>query len=316
VLSSRRGHPCRVSLFLLWLLLLGLNLSLGLGLNWGTTGLWSRSSCAGESVSLLEAEAGSHRGAGEVLEGVEHHMVHGGLGWHTNSQGDGAHVLGVVVEGLQDGLVRDGKNLGWVEGTVVQKVQDLHLVEEWTDLELVQKSGLTWGDLVTLVNDLDWVDNLDLRLHNLGLNVEGLEERGLLWIHTGWTSIDGHITWGEGTNLSWGLSDLSVEDLLDLAKISVGENETSVQSKSISDDLEVWTVLTGCLVLIHQLFDSLSHEGVLAHDHNGTDFSEHPSHDANLLGGDVVNIDEEALLVLLDASLGVLPNLVLSLLLN
>lgn len=37
---------------------------------------------------------------------------------------------------------------------------------------------------------------------------------------------------------------------------------------------------------------------VLAADHLGIDGSEHLSHDANLLGGDVVDLDEEALVVL------------------
>jgi len=305
-----------VSLFLLWLLLLGLDLGLSLGLSWSTTSLWSGSSSGSKSVSLLETEAGSHGGAGEVLEGVEDHMVHGGLGWHTDGEGHGAHVLGVHVEGLKHRLVGDGKDLGWVHLTVVEDVQNLHSVEEWTDLELVEEGSLTWGDLVTLGNDLNWVNNLDLRLDNLGLNVKGLEERGLLWIHTGWTSWDGHLTWGDGTNLGWGLSDLGVEDLLDLAHISVSEDKTSVEGESISYDVELWTLLTGGLILINQLLDGLSHEGVLSHDHNSTDFSEALSHNANLLGGDVVNIDEHALLVLLAASLGVLPNLVLSNLLN
>lgn len=108
----------------------------------------------------------------------------------------------------------------------------MHLVLEWSDLELVQESGLTWGDLVISRDNLDWVDNLDLRLDNLGLNVEGLEELCLLWVHTSWTRWDSHISWGNSTNLGWGLSDLGVENLLDITKISIGENETSVEDKS------------------------------------------------------------------------------------
>lgn len=55
---------------------------------------------------------------------------------------------------------------------------------------------------------------------------------------------------------------------------------------------------------------------VLAHDHDGTDLSELLAHDADLLGGDVVDVDEHALLVLGAALLGALPNLILTLLLE
>lgn len=55
---------------------------------------------------------------------------------------------------------------------------------------------------------------------------------------------------------------------------------------------------------------------VLSHDHVGSDLSEHLSHDADLLGGNVVDVDEEALGVLGTSFLGVLPNLVLSCLLD
>lgn len=302
------------------IVILFLNLLFLLGLDLGTTswGRWSGdgnlgSSGVGQPVSFLEAEAGGERGAGEVLESVDNQVVHGVLVWHTDGQVDGGDVLGVVVESIKDVVLSDIKNLGWVGLTVIEDVQDLHLVEEWSDLELIQKSGLTWGDLVTLSNNLDWVDNLDLRLDNLGLNVQGLEERGLLWIHTGWTSLDSHISWGKGTDLGWSLSDLGVDDLLDARKITIGEDETSVQSEGISDDGEVWSWLAGLLVLINHLLNSLSHEGVLSHDHNGVLLSECFSHNTDLLGGDVVDVHEHALGVLGAAGLGLLPNSILTL---
>lgn len=233
--------------------------------------------------------------------------------WHTDGQVDVRDVQGEVGEGLNDVVLSDVENLGWVDLSVIEDVQDLHLVEEWSDLELVEEGGLTWGDLVTFGNNLDWVHNLDLRFDNLGLNVQGLEERGLLWIHTGWTSFDSHIIWGKGTDLSWGLSDLGVEDLLDGGKITIGEDETSVQFEGISDDGEVWSWLTGLLVFIDHLLNSLSHEGVLSHDHNGVLLSEHLSHNTDLLGGNVVDVNEHALGVLGAAGLGLLPNSVLTL---
>lgn len=241
-------------------------------------------------------------------------MVDGSLGGETGSQGDGGDVLGVHVESGKDGLLSDGQNLSWVDGTIVEDLQDVHLVLEWSNLELVQKGGLTWGDLVISSDNLNWVDDLDLRLHNLGLNVKGLEERSLLWIHTSWTSWDSHICWGDGTDLGWGLSDLGVENLLDVNEITVGEDETSVQDHSVSDDLELWAFFLGLLISIHKLLDGLLHESVLSHDHLGVNGSELSAHDADLLGGNVIDVDEHALGELLDGLLGVGPNLILSLL--
>jgi hypothetical protein len=54
---------------------------------------------------------------------------------------------------------------------------------------------------------------------------------------------------------------------------------------------------------------------VLAHDHNGVDFSKSLAHNANLLGGDVVDINENALGELVSASLDVAPDSILTALL-
>jgi len=303
---------------LLGLLLLNSLLGGGGGASSGDGGAGSGggSSSGSETISLLEAEAGSHGSAGEVLEGVQHHVVDGSLVSNTSGQRDGSDVLGVFSERLEDGIVGDGENLGGVDLTVVKDFQDRHLVEERSDLELVKKGSLTGRDLLTLGNDLDGVDDLDLRLDNLGLDGKGLEERGLLGVHTGGASLDLDISGGEHADLGGGLSHLLVKDIGDGGEVTVREDETGVQDESVSDDLEVGAVLAGLLISLLHLEDGLLHEGVLAHDHDGTDLSELLAHDADLLGGDVVDVDEHALLVLGAALLGALPNLILTLLLE
>jgi len=257
---------------------------LGISLSGGSaTGDWGRGGSRGESVSLLETEAGADRSAGQVLEGVEHHVVHGGLGGVADGQRDGSHILSVVGEGINHGVVGDAEHLSWVDLAVVEHVQNLHSVEEWTDLELVEKGRLTGGDLFTLCDNLHWVDNFDLRLNNLGLDVQGLEEGGLLGVHTSGTGWNGHISWGHGADLGGGLSDLGVKDLLDIGQISVSEDETSVEDEGVSDDIEVGAVLAGRFVLILHFEDSLSHEGVLSHHEDGVNLSEGFAHNANLL---------------------------------
>lgn len=124
-------------------------------------------------------------------------MVDGSSVGHADSEGDGGNVIATNLEGLKDGVLSDLKNGSGVQLSVVKDIEDVHLVLEGTDLELLKKSSLTGGDLVTGCNDLDGVNDLDLRLDNLGLDVKGLEERGLLGVHTGGTSWDSDINGGQ-----------------------------------------------------------------------------------------------------------------------
>jgi len=105
----------------------------------------------------------------------------------------------------------------------------VHLVLEGTDLEFVEEGSLTSRDLLILTNNLDFVDNLDLGFDNLGLDVKGLEERGLLGVKTGRSSGDGHIARGECADTGGGLTNLGVKDGLDFGKVAVGEDESSVE---------------------------------------------------------------------------------------
>lgn len=70
----------------------------------------------------------------------------------------------------------------------------MHFVFEGSNLEFVKKSGLTGSDLVVSGNNLDGVDDFDLTFDDLGLDVKGLEEGCLLWIHTSGASWNSHIS--------------------------------------------------------------------------------------------------------------------------
>jgi len=250
-----------------------------------------------------------------VLEGVEDHMVDGGLGREGDGHSDGRDVLGVSLELLDDGVFSDGEDLSGVNLTVIEDLLDLHLVLKRSDLELLEEGSLTGGDLVTLLDNLNGVDNLDLTLDNLGLNVQSLEERGLLGIHTGRTSGDSYGSRGENTNLSGGTSNLGVNNLLDDTEVTVGEDKTGVEEELVVDDLEVGAALLLLGVLFLHISDSLLHEGVLAHAQNGVNLSERFTHNANLLGGDVINVHKHAFGEFLTAFLSGSPDLVFSILL-
>lgn len=191
----------------------------------------------------------------------------------------------------------------------------MHFVFEGTDLQFFEEGGLTGGDFFTFGDDLNGVDDFDLGFDDLGLDVKGLEELGLLGVHTGGTSVDGHIDGGEGTNLSGSLTLLEVNDRLNLTEIAISEDETNVENESVVNDLEVRTRFILLLILALKISDGFSHQGVLSHDHNSANFSERFTHDADLLGGDVVSVDKEALGVLGAGGLSLFPHFVFSFLL-
>ena len=156
----------------------------------------------------------------------------------------------------------DAEHLSGVHFTVVEHVQDVHLEFERTDLQFFEEGGLTGGDFVTFGDDLNGVDDFDLGFDDLGLDVKGLEELGLFGVHTGGTSGNGHINRGKSTNFSGGLTDLGVNDSLDLTEVTFGEDETNVKNESVVDDLKVRAGFLLLSILIHNVLDSGFHQGL------------------------------------------------------
>jgi hypothetical protein len=229
-------------------------------------------------------------------------------------KGDAGQVVGASSEGSEDFRVGDFEDLGGDKLASFEEVLDDHLVLEGENLQLVEKGGLGGVDSVIGDNDSDGVNDLDLSSDNLGLDVEGLEESSLLRVHAGGTCGNDDILGGEGTDLGGSLSDLGVEDLFDGGEISVGEDEASVANELVSDDRKLGTGLPDGLSFLVVVVDSLVglnlevgngglHVSVLSHDHLGVDGTELLSHDANLLGSNVVDFDEEALVVLKESFL-------------
>ena len=251
VVSTKEVSHVDVFLLLLGLLLLDGGGSGGTG---GGAGSGASSGGALESISLLEGVVGAERGGGEVLEGVEHEVLGGARDNIAGAEGEGGDVLGGALEDFEDGLLGDGEDLGVVDLAGVEERLDMHLVLEGTDLQLVEEGGLTGGDLLVGANNLDGVDNLDLGLHNLGLDVQGLEEGSLLGVKTGGSSGDGHISGSEGANLGGGLTDLGVKNGLDLGEVSVGEDESGVE-RHLGGDASVLLVGGGLIEVTEGLLD-------------------------------------------------------------
>jgi len=141
------------------------------------------------------------------------------------------------------------EDLGVVDLSILEDLGDCHLVLEGVDLELVEKGGLGSVDLITLGDDLLVGGNLDLGLNDLGLDVQVLEERGLLGVESGGTSGDGDVGGGDHTGLGGGGSDFGVDDGLDVGEVSVGEDAVDVSLKLEGDLFEVGVYFPGVLSL-------------------------------------------------------------------
>jgi hypothetical protein len=92
----------------------------------------------------------------------------------------------------------------------------VHLIAEGANLQLVQESSLGGFDLGACSDYLLVSDDFNLGLENLRLDVQLLEEAGLLGVKTSGTGADPHIIGGNSANLSGCLTCFLVEDLLDV----------------------------------------------------------------------------------------------------
>lgn len=271
VVSTEEVAHIDIGLFLFFFLLLYLG-GRGVGSSSGGSGSGEGSSGRLEGLSLREAVVGSEGHGSEVLEGVDDEVGHSRGDNVARAKGSSGHVGGAGGELGEDVLGLDGQDLSVVDFAIIVNFQDVHLEFERHDLQLIEKSSLGGGDLIAFLDNLHRVDNINLSLHNLGLDGKGLEELSLLGIKSSGTRGDSHIRGSNGTDLGGGSSHLSVNDLLDSTQISVGEDEADVADELRSDQSEVGSGLPGglfLLVVLHaflglgdELIDSSLHEGL------------------------------------------------------
>lgn len=281
--------------------------------SWCSTGSWRARGSLQESGGLWELVSGFSSDGNQILEATEQSVRSGHLSGVTETERKTGLSRDGSLELRENGLRRKVEDRGVEHATVLQDFLDLHLVREWIDLELIEQSSLGTGDPFALGDDLLLGDDINLGFHNLSLDLQGLEETGLLWIETSGSWLNGHIVWGDHTGLGWRWSDFLVENGLDLIELTVGHDQTSVAAELSEDLVDVWIMLPGTLsfliILIARLWllvgsgQSGFHQGVLAHDHVGIDLSESRSDLQELQTGDVVCVDKENILVVSDCLL-------------
>jgi hypothetical protein len=119
----------------------------------------------------------------------------------------------------------------------------MHLVAEGTNLELIEESSMSSLNLLTSSDDLLVSHDFNLGLHDLGLDVQLLEETGLLGVETGGASADPHFNWCNGTSLCGGFTRLIVENLLYLRKVTVAEDDACVTLEELDNSVELIALL-------------------------------------------------------------------------
>merc|ERR1719322_483490 len=141
----------------------------------------------------------------------------------------------VSVGDVQDGRVEDGAR--------VVDVPDDEPVGERGDVEHVEERGLRHADLVALLDQVDVLDDLDGSLLDLGGDVEGLEEGGLLRAEAGVLGRDDDVEGREGAGPGGGLDLVGQEVVADGDELLLGEDEADVAPDVREQPLEVGVVV-------------------------------------------------------------------------
>jgi hypothetical protein len=209
---------------------------------------------------------------------------------------DGSNVSNTLHEPANDVSLSKVKDLGGVESTIIiDHLRDESIVEG-REVQHVEENSLGWTDLVAFAEDLDVVDDFNVTTNNLGLNVNSLEEGSLLGIKTRGTLVDHDNAWSDGAYTSRGSDAVLNASVTNVRKITVGEDETNVT-------LDVWEDLHPLFVL--SLGDSSAHEGVLTEEDLAA-VAENDTNVLELLGANIVSVDDEDLGVLREVFLDLL----------
>ncbi len=146
----------------------------------------------------------------------------------ANLEREGSNVADTSQElGLQLAQV-NLQDRGLVDGTILEDLQEDQPVREGRDVKHVQESGLGGTDLVTLLDQVDIIENFNGTTSDLGGDSKSLEEAGLLGTHASVAGGHPHIHGGNGTSLGRGLHLDGEDQLLDLTQIILGEDKADV----------------------------------------------------------------------------------------
>ena len=218
-------------------------------------------------------------------------MRHGGLGRDTNLEGDGRHAGEREGElGDNDGW-GDVENLGVEGGAVIVYDTNAKTIREGLHVELGQESSLGGTNLLASLDEVDGVGDLDLTLGDLGGDLQNLEEACLSWVASGGSGRDVDVFGSNSTHTGRGRDAVGKNHVSDVSQATVGEDESDVSGDGIQ---QIANRMLG--VLLQEIIDDSADKGVLSHENLGSS-SHHDTSGVQLLGADVINLDNKHLVV-------------------
>jgi hypothetical protein len=273
-------------------------------LNNRSSGHWGSSSATGSSDRSSSGEGpwvgeevfeGLGLGKGEVvepdgdsdtrLEGASDGVRNRGLGGVSDSQADGSQAVEGVGELADDDSGGDVENIEREDASVLVDALDAQTIGEGLDVQLGQESSLGVADLVTDLDELDRVGDLDLTLLDLGGDLEHLEKVGLSRITTGGAGRDGDTNWSNSTDSGRGGDLVGEDDVSDVAEVAIGEDKADVALDLLKESL---AGVVG--VLLEEIVDDAADQSVLSHQ-NLSSAAESDTGLVELLRADIIDLD-------------------------
>mmetsp|Transcript_99645 Transcript_99645/g.321252 ORF Transcript_99645/g.321252 Transcript_99645/m.321252 type:complete len:222 (-) Transcript_99645:483-1148(-) len=162
------------------------------------TGCWCRSNRVCGSVSLrireellhrfhfLESEVDVRDQRSDVPERIPERMRQSRFRGDPHFPAECSHVGDTTEEFPDQNLVLDVKHGRGEDAPVLEDFRHLHAILERPDVQLLQQHCCARGDLLARLQDGELRHQLNLALHNLGSNVQSLEEGSLRGIHACW----------------------------------------------------------------------------------------------------------------------------------
>lgn len=281
-----------------------------LSLGWGSSGGsgWGSWGSALQRVQKLDWDISFQSNRGNIFESGSDQVWNGEDIWLSDGEGDSSELISSISELGEQVFWLHVEDFWGKDSSVVVDVEDFHTEREWLDIQLSQKDSFGVSDLSSLIADLVILGDFDLTLLNLGGDVQGVEETDLRGIQTSWSWWDDDFQWGEGSDLSWGWDSVTFNDWLEVEDGGIGEDETNLSLAQVQELFDLWNFSVESLsefeVLIIFLWgfksdvDGLLDDSVFTADHiTELLLSQSKSDLLDLVGSDVLQLDNEALLV-------------------
>jgi len=211
---------------------------------------------------------------------------------HVDLEGESGQSLNSCRELLDDVGIGDIDDRRFEDTSIFEDLDRDEAIEEGSNIQFLEKRGFRRADLLSLLDKMDLIDNLDCPFVDSSGDVQRLHEVGLTGIERCASGREEDIRRGDGSDSS-GSGQLVVTDIVsDGLKVSGGKDKSYVSLDMRKKDLEV-------RVLRQLTFDRLSHHCIFPHEYLG--LSSKVSADAlHVVGTNIVSTHNQNLIVFVE----------------